>query len=82
MFLDAQNLYVKLSKSHHDNKSTIQLIVNDRLSSSKRTRHIGVRFYSIKDRVDKGEIEVVFCPTERMLADFVTNHYRDIHLLG
>ena len=72
MFLDDQGLYVKLSKVHQDNKSTIMLIVNGRLCSSKRTRHIWIHYYFIKDRVDKGEIEVVFCPTEIMLADFVT----------
>ena len=72
MSLNAQGLYVKLSKLYQDNKSTIQLIVNGRLSSSKRTRHIGIRFHFIEDRVDKDEIEVIFCPTERMFADFVT----------
>ena len=72
IFLDVQDLDVKLSTLNQDNKSTIQLILNDRLSSSKSTRYIGIRFSFIKDRVDKGEIEVVFCLTERMLADFVT----------
>ena len=27
----------------------------------------------MKDRVDKGEIKVEYCPTEQMLADFYTN---------
>ena len=65
IFLDAHRLYVKQSKLHQDNKNTIQLIINGRLSSSKRTRHIRIHFYLIKYRVDKGEIEVVFCPTKR-----------------
>ena len=60
MCLDAYGLDVKLSTFNQENKSTIQLIANGRLSSSKRTRHIGIRFYFIKDRVDKGEIEVGF----------------------
>ena len=72
MFLDAQGLIIKVSTLNQDNKSTIQLIVNGRLSSSKMTRHIGIRFYFIKDHIDKGEINTVYCPTERMLADFVT----------
>ena len=72
MFLDAQGLGIKLTTLNQDNKSTIQLIINVRLSSSKKTRLIGIRFYFIKYHIDKGESNVVYCPTERMLAFFVT----------
>ena len=29
-------------------------------------------FFWIKDRVDKGELCIQYCPTEQMLADFYT----------
>ena len=72
MFLNAQGLDIKSFTLHQDNKSTIQLIINGRLSSSKRTRYIAIKFYFIKDHIDKGEIHAVYCPTKKLLADFVT----------
>ena len=45
---------------------------NGSLSSSQKTCHINVRYFSIKDKVDSGDIEVIYCPTGDMLADFFT----------
>ncbi len=42
------------------------------MSSSRRTRHINIRYFFVKDRVDSGEVKIVYKPTEDMLADFFT----------
>jgi len=42
---------------------------NSRASSSKRTRHLNVRYYCITDQ-KKGHVKVAFCPTQEMIADF------------
>ena len=55
-----------------DNMSTIKLATNGKLSSGKRTRHIKIWFLFIKDRIKSGDIYIVYCPTDRMLADFLT----------
>ena len=47
----------------------IRLATNESLSSSKRTKHIKARYYFIKDKVDEGEVEVQYCPTEKMWSD-------------
>ncbi len=52
--------------------STQLLIKNGRISSGKRTKHIKAKFFFIKDRVDKGEIKVMDCPTKVMWADVLT----------
>ena len=39
-------------------------------SASKRSRHIDIRFFFIKDRIKKGDIHLLYCPTEDMVADF------------
>ena len=52
----------------------MQLETNGALSSSKRTKHINVRYYFIKDYVDKGEIHIIHCPTKIMVADNFTKH--------
>ena len=51
--------------------STIALIKNGR-SSSERTRHISIRYFWIKDRIDQGEVVVEHLPTLDMVADILT----------
>ena len=71
-FLKAQGYQVKRNILYQDNKSAILLEKNGSLSSSQRTRHINVRYFFIKDKIDNGNIEVTYCPTGDMLADYFT----------
>jgi len=52
--------------------STILLSKNGKASSSKRTRHIDIRYFLITDRVANKEIEIIYCPTGDMHADLLT----------
>ena len=45
---------------------------NGRNSCTGNSRHIDVRYFFVKDRVDKGEFNIGYCNTEDMLADFFT----------
>ena len=45
---------------------------NGKASSSKRTRHIDIRYFFITDRVANKEIEIIYCPTGDMCADLLT----------
>ena len=54
-----------------DNKSTIALVKKAK-PASKKTRHINIRYFFIKDGVESGEIKVTYCPTEKMVADLLT----------
>ena len=45
---------------------------NGKRSSSKRTRHINIRYFFVTDRIEKGELTVEYCPTERMRGDYFT----------
>ena len=38
-------------------------------SSGKRTKHIKARYYTVKDTVDRGDLEIEWCPTEEIWAD-------------
>jgi hypothetical protein len=42
------------------------------VSSSKRTKHIKARYFLIKDYYGAGEIDIKFCPTDKMWADILT----------
>jgi hypothetical protein len=55
-----------------ENKSSILLEKNCKASSSKRKKHINIRYLFITDRVSKEEVTVVWCPTGDMIGDYVT----------
>ena len=38
----------------------------------ERTKHINIRYFFITDRVDKGDVSLVWCPTGDMIGDFMT----------
>jgi hypothetical protein len=71
-FLEAQGYAVNESIVYQDNKSTILLAENGKASSGKRTRHINIRYFFIKDRVASGEVKIEYCPTNEMVGDFFT----------
>jgi hypothetical protein len=71
-FLKKQGYKVNDNIIFQDNKSTMLLERNGKASSSKRTKHINVRYFFITDRISKGEVRVEWCPTAEMVADFMT----------
>ncbi|GKY97397.1 hypothetical protein MPSEU_000698200 [Mayamaea pseudoterrestris] len=71
-FLKAQGFGVKDTKLYQDNMSSMLLEKNGRSSSTKRTRHMNVRYFFVKDRVAAGEVNIEHCPTGDMVADFFT----------
>jgi len=71
-FLADQGISVPVTTIYQDNKSTILLSENGKASSSKRTKHLDVRYYFVTDCIKRGEVKVAYCPTENMLADFFT----------
>ena len=71
-FLEAQGYEVKDSIIYQDNQSAILLEKNGKASSSKRTRHINIRYFFVTDRIGAKEASVEYCPTGDMVADFFT----------
>lgn len=70
-FLLAQGYTVGPARVFQDNQSTIALVAKGR-STSARTRHIGIRYFFVKDRVDSQEVEIVYKATGEMRADILT----------
>ena len=77
-FLKAQGYIIKDNVLYQDNLSSVLLEKNGRASSSKRTRHINVRYFFIADRVKSQEIRIEYCPTGIMLADYFTKPQQGI----
>ena len=72
MFLEDQGYPLRRNILFQDNKSSIKMEKNGRNSCTENSRHIHTRYFFVKDRVDKGEIVVEYCPIELMLADYFT----------
>jgi hypothetical protein len=70
-FLLAQGEDVTPPIIHQDNMSTIAMIKNG-ISKSDKTRHMNVRFFWTKERVDNGEIQILYTSTDDMVADILT----------
>ena len=59
-----------------DNQSAILLKNNGKKSSSKRTRHINIRYYFITDRIKNDELEIEYCPIDDMVTDYFTKPHQ------
>jgi Reverse transcriptase (RNA-dependent DNA polymerase)/Integrase core domain/GAG-pre-integrase domain len=53
-----------------DNQGSIKLAEND--STSKRTKHIDIRYHFTKNAILEGEITLKYCNTTEMVADMMT----------
>ena len=70
--MEAQGYGVDNTHALQDNRSYILLEKNGKASSSKRTKHINIRYYFVTDRIAMNELSLHWCPTEDMIADFAT----------
>ena len=71
-FLEAQGYPAHENIIYQDNESSMKLEKYGRQSSGKKTRHLDIRYYFITDNVKKGTVQVRYCPTGDMVADFFT----------
>ena len=71
-FLEKQGQDVKTTILYQDNKSTILLEKNGRASAGKRSRHLNIRYFYVTYLIDRDELQVEYCPTESMVADYFT----------
>jgi hypothetical protein len=74
--MKAQGYDIKDNVLFQDNNSSILLENNGEASSSKRTKHINIRYFFITDRVSKEEFSAVWCPTGDMIGDYATKPLR------
>ena len=70
--IEHQDFKVKLNLIYQDNTSTMKLQKNGKLSSGKRTRHFDIKLFYITDLINRGEVDVRYCPTDEMIADYMS----------
>jgi hypothetical protein len=72
LFLEEQGYTIEQNILYQDNKSAMLLEKNGKRSSSQRTRAMNIRYFFITDQIEKGNMQVKYCPTNEMVADFFT----------
>jgi hypothetical protein len=65
-----QAFLVKLNIIYQDNTSTMKLERNGKESSGKTRRHFDIKYFYVTDLVSRDEVEVGYCSTDEMLADY------------
>jgi hypothetical protein len=53
-------------------------IVNGNASSGEHTRHFHIKVFYITDLINRNEIQIKYCPTEDMIADYMTKPFVDV----
>jgi len=72
MFIEAQGYEIGSNIIFQDNKRAILFARNGRNSCTGNSRHVAVRCFFVKDRVDKDEVRVDYLPNGLMLVEFYT----------
>ena len=64
----------KISRNtlYQDNQEAMLIEKNGQNLCTGNSRNINIRYFFVKDRVDKKEIAVEYCPIYLMVADFFT----------
>ena len=70
-FLEGQG-YSTTTILHQDNMSAMKLEENGKRSSTKRTRHLNIKFFYVTDQIEQGWLKVKHCSTDKMWADINT----------
>jgi hypothetical protein len=71
LFIEAQGFIIE-NNAHRDNTSCMKLEENGKASSGKRTRHFNIKYFYITDLIKRKEIVLKYCPTDKMIADYMT----------
>ena len=71
-FMTEQGYAPEDTTLYQDNTSAMLLETNGQRSAGKRSRHIDVRYFFIKDCIERGQMKLEYCPTDDMVADFMT----------
>ena len=70
--LEAQGYKLPTSTIYQDSRSAMFLEKNERKLSGKMTWHVNIQYYFVTNCIAMGEVDVKYCPTGDMIAEFYT----------
>ena len=71
-FFYHQGYDIRNSIIYQDSESAIKMERNGRNSCTGNSRHIDIKYFWAKDKVDRKEVRIEYCPTTLMLTDYFT----------
>jgi hypothetical protein len=71
LFMEAQG-YKPHTILAKDNESEIRMLLNGKSSCTSNSKHVAIKYFWSTDRIKKGNISVRHCPTEKMIADYMS----------
>jgi hypothetical protein len=71
-FFKEQGYDIRNNIIYQDNESAIKLEQNGQNLCTGNSRHIDIKYFWVKDRVDGKQARIQYCPTTLMLADYFT----------
>ena len=72
LFIEDQGYNVEKNILYQDNKSSILLYTNGHKSAGKIIWAMNICYFFIMDQAEKGNLEIGHCPTDGMVAYFMT----------
>ena len=78
-FMKDQGIVINKKILFQDNMSAMKIEKNGSFSAGSKSRHLKIRFFFIKDIVDRESIEIIHCPSSNMVADFFTKPLQGSH---
>ena len=78
-FFKAQGYKLYRNIFYQENTSAIKMLKNGKTSCGEKSRHIHIRYFFTKDVLERENMEVNFCPTDEMVADFYTKTLQGKH---
>ena len=72
LFMEEQGYTVMKNILYQDNKSMVLLEVNGWKSAGKCNRALNVRYFFLMDQVKHGNLNIEYCLTDDMVADFMS----------
>ena len=78
--IEEQGHIVKANMVYQDNTSAVKLEMSGKLSLSKRTRHFDIKFFYFIALINRGKMQVEYCPTSKMIVNYMANCWLDLSL--
>jgi hypothetical protein len=63
-------LQLETTPVYEDNQACIKIAKNDMVQV--RTKYINIRYHFSRQAIKSGEVKLIYCPTDLMLADALT----------
>ena len=67
------------NKVYQGNQSAIKIEKNGRDLCTGNSMHVDIRYSFVRDRFDKGEVKIAYCPIKLTLVNFSLSHYREVY---